>query len=160
MVLSTSRFPEENPFYRIKVRQIFLCVFLLAFGIAIQLIIISSLFKLDYKDPIFDTLYQILILILAGAWLLRQCKLVGINLKQLIGKLPRNYQWLPLVGLVIARVLFSKSVFRLSYYPLSFIAPSFIEYILNENINNAIFIPASKTFSQHFTTYLSLSTFL
>jgi hypothetical protein len=85
MVLSTSRFPEENPFYRIKVRQIFLCFFLLAFGLVIQLLIISSLFNFDYKDPIFDTLLEILLLILAGAWLLRQCKLVGINLKQLIG---------------------------------------------------------------------------
>jgi membrane protease YdiL (CAAX protease family) len=147
MVLSTIRFPEENPFYRIKARQIFLCFFLLTFGIAIQLIIISSIFNFDYKDPIFASFLAILILILAGAWLLRQCKLVGINLKQLIGKVPSNYQWLPLVGLVIARVLFSKGVFRLSYYPLSFIAPSFIEYILNDNINNNIFILASKTFS-------------
>jgi hypothetical protein len=121
--------------------------FLLTFGLAIQLIIISSLFNLDYKYTTFTTLLAILLLILAGAWLLRQCKLVGINLKQLIGKLPRNYQWLPLVCLVIARFLFSRGVFRISYYPLSFIAPSFIEYILNNNINNDIFIQASKTFS-------------
>jgi len=147
IVLSTIRFPEENPFYRIKVCQIFLCIFLLTFGIAIQFGIIRSLFNFDSKDPTFTTLLGIFILILAGAWLLRQCKLVGINLKQLIGKLPRNYQWLPLVCLVIARVLFSIGVFRISYYPLSFIAPSFIEYILNYNINNDIFILASKTLS-------------
>jgi hypothetical protein len=147
MVLSNIRFPEENPFYRIKVRQIVLCLFLVTIGLTIQLIIISSIFNFDYKDPIFNSLVAILIEILAGAWLLRQCKLVGINLKQLIGKVPSNYQWLPLVGLVIAKVLFSIGVFRLSYYPLSFIAPSFIEYILNDNINNNIFILASKTFS-------------
>jgi len=121
--------------------------FLLMFGIGIQLIIISSIFKFDYKEPIFHFLLAILILILAGAWLLRQCRLVGINLKQLIGKVQSNYQWLPLLGLAIARVLFSIGVFRLSYYPLSFIAPSFIEDILNDNINNDIFILASKTFS-------------
>jgi hypothetical protein len=147
MVLSTIRFPEENPFYRIKVRQIFLCCFLLPFGLIIQFMIISSLFNFDFEEPTFTTLLEILILILPSAWLLRQCKLVGINLKQLIGKLPRNYQWLPLVCLVIARFLFSIGVFWLSYYPLSFIAPSFIEYILNDNINNDIFILASKTFS-------------
>jgi hypothetical protein len=147
MVLSTIRFPEENPFYRIKARQILLCLFLVMIGLAIQLIIISSIFKFDYKDPIFNSLVAILIEILAGAWLLRQCKLVGINLKQLIGKVPSNYQWLPLVCLVIARFLFSIGVFRLSYYPLSFIAPSFIEYIINDNINNDIFILAAKTFS-------------
>lgn len=147
MVLSNTRFPEENPFYRIKVRQIFLCVFLLTFGIGIQLIIISSIFKFDYKDPIFNFLFAILLLILAGAWLLRQCKLVGINLKQLIGKVPSNYQWLPLVGLVIARILFSRGAFRLSYYPLSFLAPSFVESILNDNLTHNIFLVGAKTFS-------------
>jgi hypothetical protein len=111
------------------------------------LLIISSLFNFDSEDTTFTTLLEILLLILPAAWLLRQCRLVGINLKQLIGKLPRNYQWLPLVCLVIARVLFSIGIFRLSYYPLSFIAPSFIEYILNGNINTNIFILASKTFS-------------
>ena len=114
MVLSTIRFPEENPFYRIKVRQIFLCFFLLTFGLAIQLLIISSLFNFDSEDTTFTTLLEILLLSLPGTWLLRQCRLVGINLKQLIGKLPRNYQWLPLVCLVIARVLFSIGIFRLS----------------------------------------------
>jgi len=147
MVLSTSRFSEENPFNKIKVREILLGFFLLAFGLASLFSIIISLFNFDSKDTIFPTLFGILLLILAGAWLLRQCKLVGINLKQLIGKLPRNYQWLPLVCLVIARFLFSRGASRLSYYFLSFIAPSFIEYIVNDNINNDIFIQASKTFS-------------
>jgi hypothetical protein len=147
MTLYNISLPQGNPFHIIKVRHIFLCIFLLSTGITFQLYIISYTLGLDLEDPIFESLSSILISILTSAWLLRQCKLLGINLKQLIGEVPSNYQWLPLVGLVIARVLFSIGVFRLSYYPLSFIAPSFIEYILNENINNNIFIPASKTFS-------------
>jgi membrane protease YdiL (CAAX protease family) len=147
MTLYNISLPKVNPFHIIKIRHIFLCFFLLSAGIVFQLSIISYTLGLDLEDPIFESLSSILVSILTSAWLLRQCKLLGINLKQLIGEVPSNYQWLPLVGLVIARVIFSKGVFRLSYYPLSFIAPSFIEYILNDNINNDIFILASKTFS-------------
>jgi len=147
MTLYNISLPQGNPFHLIKVRHIFLCIFLLSVGITFQLSIIIYTLELDLEDPIFLSLSSILVSILTSAWLLRQCKLVGINLKQLIGKVPSNYQWLPLVGLVISRVLFSKGVFRLSYYPLSFIAPSLIEDILNDNINNNIFILASKTFS-------------
>ncbi len=152
MVLHNISFPKLNPFYFIKVRQIFLWMILMAVGIGVQLFyIVPRLigFKVDSKDPdpIFASLGSIIVIILTSAWLLRQCKLLGINLKQLFGEVPSNYKWLPLVGLVIARVLFSRGMFRLSYYPLSFIAPSFVETILNENINNSFLVAASKTFA-------------
>lgn len=145
MSLSNLKFPEENPFYRIKVRQIFLYFVFVTVGIAIQLGIISSIFKfkLDDIDPVFNNLLYILIEILTGALLLRQCNLVGINIKQLVGKIPSHYSWLSLVGLVIARVLFSRGVFRLSYYPVSLIAPSFVEGFLNDSS----FSDVSKTFA-------------
>jgi uncharacterized protein len=43
-------------------------------------------------------------------------------------------------------VFFSIGVFRIFYYPLSFVVPSFVEQILNENRNSRILITASKTF--------------
>lgn len=152
MTLRNIKLPEENPFHFIKVRQIFFCLILVSIGIIIQFYLIGNAFgyKLDSKDsnldPILTILVSILTFILTGAWLFRQCNLAGINLKQLIGKVPNNYQWLPLVGLVIARSMFSIGVFRLSYYPVSFIAPSFVENILNENISHNIFLVGSKTF--------------
>lgn len=150
MSLSNIKFPEENPFYRIKVRQIFLCLVLVTAGLVFQSGIISSVFKLNINDiddidPVYKTSFNILIYILTVAWLRRQCNLVGINLKQLIGKIPNNYQWLRLIGLVIARVLFSRGVFRLSYYPVSFIAPSFFETRLS--LNHNIFSDVSGTFA-------------
>lgn len=152
MALHNISFPKLNPFYFIKVRQIFLWLILMATGIAVQLFyIVPTLigFKVDSKDPdpIFASLGSIITTILTIAWLLRQCRLLGINLEQLIGKVPSNYKWLPIVRLIIARVLFSKGIFRLSYYPLSFIAPSFVETILNYNINNSFLVAASKTFA-------------
>jgi hypothetical protein len=77
----------------------------------------------------------------------RQCRLAGIEIKYLIGKVPDRYQCLSLVGLAIANVVFSISVFRVFYYPLSFFIPSFVEQMLTENRNINIFITASKTFN-------------
>ena len=145
MSLSNIKFPEENPFYRIKVRQIFLCLILVTVGLSFQLAIISYIFKFKVNDidPVYKYLLANIILILTGAWVVRQCNLVGINLKQVIGKIPNNYQWLPLIGLVLARVLFSRGIFRIFYYSVSFIAPSFIEKTLEYNISSKV----SETFA-------------
>jgi hypothetical protein len=74
----------------------------------------------------------------------RQCRLAGIEIKYLVGKVPDRYQWFPLVRLAIAHVFFSIGAFYLFYYPLSFIVPSFVEKILMDNINNSILINSFK----------------
>jgi len=152
MTLTNIRFPEDNPFYRIKVRHIFGWFFLFATGIGFQILMIGHArgIKFDSKeplDPLFEEIFGIYggILIVALVW--RQCRLAGIEIKYLVGKVPDRYQWLPLVGLAIASVVFSISVFRVFYYPLSFLIPSFVEQILTENRNTGILITASKSFS-------------
>jgi hypothetical protein len=152
MTLSNIRFPEDNPFSRIKVRHIFGWLFLLGIGIYFQILMIGSTrgIKFDSKtplDPLVDEIAgtYVSILILALVW--RQCRLAGIEIKYLVGKVPDRYQWFPLVGLAIASVVFSTSVFRLFYYHLSFFIPSFVEQILTENRNTGILITASKSFS-------------
>jgi len=87
----------------------------------------------------------LLIMSLSLFW--RECRLAGIEIKYLIGKVPDRYQWLPLVRLAIASVVFSIGVFRIFYYPLSFIVPSFVEQILTEKRNSSILIAALKSFS-------------
>jgi len=152
MTLTNIRFPEDNPFSRIKLRHIFGWFFLLAMAICFQIVMIGYTrgIKFDSKAP-FDPFVNIMlstylyILILALVW--RQCRLAGIEIKYLVGKVPTHYQWLPLVGLAIASVVFSISVFRVFYYPLSFLIPSFVEQILTENRNTRILITASKSFS-------------
>jgi len=151
MTLTNIRFPEDNPFSIIKIRHIFGWYLLLALGILFQIQIIGYRLgiKFDLKAPLDPLLEAILgiylsILILALVW--RQCRLAGIEIKYLVGKVPDRYQWLPLVGLVIASVLFALGVFRIFYYPLSFIVPSFVEKILIDNRNSRILITGSKTF--------------
>jgi uncharacterized protein len=152
MTLTNIRFPEDNPFSRIKVRHIFGWYLLLGIGIGFQIGMIGYTRGIPFDgktplDPFVDKIAQtyLSILILALVW--RQCRLAGIEIKYLVGKVPDNYQWLPLVGLAIANVVFSIGVFRIFYYPLSFIVPSFVEKILIDDRNKSILITASKTFA-------------
>jgi hypothetical protein len=148
MTLINIRFPEHNPFYRIKFLPIFGWLLLLAIGLSIQLEVISSSsgVKLDTKDPLVSKILGIYLSIWLLALVWRQCRLAGIEIKYLVGKVPDRYQWLPLVGLAIASLVFGVGVFRIFYYPLSFIVPSFVKILLTEKRNTSILITASKTF--------------
>jgi len=146
------RFPEDNPFSRIKLRHLIGWFFLLATGILFQIFMIGSTrgIKFDDKtplDPLVSEILAIYLLILLGALLWRQCRLAGIEIKYLVGKVPDRYQWLPLVRLAIASLFFSIGVFRIFYYSLSFIVPSFVEEILTEKRSSSILMVALKSFS-------------
>ncbi|MEG4045260.1 hypothetical protein [Microcoleus sp. Pol17_C1] len=152
MTITNITSPEDNPFHRIKLRQIFGGWFLLAMGIYFQIVMIGYTrgIKFDSKltlDPFVEEIFGIYLSILLLAFVWRQCKLAGIEIKYLVGKVPDHYQWLPLLGLAIASVVFSISVFRVFYYPLSFFVPSFVEKILTERRNFSILMTASKTFN-------------
>ncbi len=143
---------EDNPFFIIKVRHIFGWYFLLGIGIYFQIGMIGYTRGIPFDgktplDPLVDEIAgtYLSILILALVW--RQCRLAGIEIKYLVGKVPDRYHWLPLVGLAIASVVFSTTVFRVFYYPVSFLIPSFVEQILTDNRNTGILISASKSFS-------------
>jgi len=148
MTLTNIRFPEDNPFSRIKVRHIFGWFFLLTIGIYFQIAMIGHTpgIQFDSEEPLVNEIVWIYLLILILALVWRQCRLGGIEIKYLVGKVPYHYQWLPLVGLTIANVFFSIGAFYIFYYPLSFIVPSFVEEILNDYRNTSILITASKTF--------------
>jgi membrane protease YdiL (CAAX protease family) len=144
--------PEDNPFSRIKVRQIFGWYLLLGIGIYFQIGMIGYTRGIPFDgktplDPFVDKIAETYLMILLLALVWRQCRLAGIEIKYLVGKVPDRYQWWPLVGLAIASVVFGVGVFRIFYYPLSFIVPSFVEKILMDNINNSFLITASKTFA-------------
>ena len=148
MTLTNICFPEDNPFARIKVRQIFGWVWLFGLGIYFQIAMIAYTqgITFDGKEPLVKAILDAYLGILIVALVWRQCRLAGIEIKYLVGKVPDRYQWLPLVGLAIASVVFSISLFRIFYYPLSFIVPSFVEQLVRDGRNSSILIAASKTF--------------
>ena len=149
MTITNIPSPEDNPFSRIKVRHIFGWLLLFIIAIAFQLAIISNIqgIKFYNREPFVNELVAIYVLIMSLSLFWRECRLAGIEIKYLIGKVPDRYQWLPLVRLAIASVFFSIGVFRIFYYPLSFIVPSFVEQILTEKRNSSILIAALKSFS-------------
>jgi hypothetical protein len=61
MTLTNIRFPEDNPFSRIKLRHIFGWLFLLAIGLSFQRVMIGSTrgIKLDPKDPLVSEIFAI-----------------------------------------------------------------------------------------------------
>lgn len=140
---------ELNPFCFLKVRHIIAWLFLFVAGVFIQFSLIDRSFSLNLnqKDPLINSVLGIFGIFLTIVWLVRQCNLVGVNLQYLIGKIPPRYNWRSLIILIFATVLFAKGVFRVSYYPISFINPSLIENILNELIANSVFTQASQSFS-------------
>jgi membrane protease YdiL (CAAX protease family) len=87
----------------------------------------------SFSDPILYILIREISLIFTIAWIVRQLELIQIKTGQIIGKVQSHYGWLPIIGLVIIRLIFSAGCFRVFNYPLSFIFPSLIERHLHSN---------------------------
>jgi membrane protease YdiL (CAAX protease family) len=135
-------FSEENPFHYIKVRHIFLCYLLISFYLVVEIVFIYY-FPNIYMGlrPNNNSLSDYILLILITeipriftiAWIVRQLELIQVKTKPIIGKVPSHYGWLPIIGLVIIRLIFSAGCFRVLNYPLSFIFPSLIERYVHSN---------------------------
>lgn len=120
----------NNPFSNLKARSIFLCFFLISFALGLISVLISGFFNLNFTAPILTYIFYCLSFGLVCAWIIRRCYKLKINLKYLIGNLPNGYKWLPIVGFVIAVLLFSLGTGLLFLYFLSLFAPSFLEVLL------------------------------
>ncbi len=151
MPLSNIPFPEENPFTKIKIRHFIVWFFLFCAMAGFQLGIISFILTSDTeieKLPYYETIIMPFLIIfcfaLSIAWLVRQCRLVGIESKYLIGKIPDNFQWRELAGIAIATSFLSSGFWRISYYLLSFLFPSWINNFYQTskatNAQNNLFI--------------------
>lgn len=147
-------FSEENPFQHIKLRQVILCWVLIVTGLSTQIVVIYLVTGHEPKtiDPVFLILLSILSIGLTIAWTFRRLKLIEINPNRIIGKLPNSYRWLPIIGIVIARLIFSLGIFRVTYYPLSFIFPAWLE----KNLSSSFLDEAAKSFSPTLAVVLSI----
>jgi uncharacterized protein len=127
--------PSENPFIHLRVRSLLLRGILLLFGLSFGLGIITAATRLNPTDPILFPVLYILFFALLCLWELGQFNRLRINPKHVIGRSPNQQQWLPVIGLVIVVLIFSMGAFLLSFYALSFTAPTFVESVLeSENL--------------------------
>ncbi|NET56267.1 MAG: CPBP family intramembrane metalloprotease [Symploca sp. SIO2E6] len=125
---------SQNPFINFKARSLVLWAILISIALGFLLGVVSSLSSLNPNDPIFALVVYDLTFILLCLWAIKRLSRLQINIDYIIGKIPRNYRWLPTIGIVITILLFSLGSGQLLLYLLSFFAPNWVESIINEEI--------------------------
>lgn len=128
---------DRNPFLRFKARNLLGWSLLILFGGFIILVQVAKQAQWQLNGPIWTLLLTNIIYLYFLLWVMQRFTSLRVNVKQVVGRLPNHYKWLPTAGLVIAVLLFSLSAFLLSFWLLSFVAPRVVEAILNVNAQSA-----------------------
>ena len=121
----------DNPFRRLRSRT--LIPWVIAGGISLGLVLAfagspSTMDPLD--SPIAALIAGLALYGLPGAWIVWACRRVDIDLGRLIGRVPAGYNWLPAVGLLATKAMFSFGLWSVAGYGLSQFAPEFLESLL------------------------------
>ena len=126
----------SNPFLSLKARTLFLVLFLmhLVFGLFILVLATLGILPLAPEDPALAPVLYLLIFSSLCLWVLWRCRYLHIYQRYLVGTLPQGFPWAKTVVLIGAALVFSLGAFQLSYYLLSFIAPSLVKSILQEGL--------------------------
>ncbi len=122
--------PQANPFLNFKARSLFFWLIIINIAIGIISGFIVSLIGFNIQDPIMTYVFYCLGFGLLFLWALQRFRQLQINPKYVIGNLPNNYHWLPIVGIVTVILVFSIGAALLSFYVLSLISPSLLESLL------------------------------
>lgn len=130
----------DNPFLQLKARRLLLWSLVILSLLSISLGFVAARINLNLNDPI---LFPVLYILFFALLCLYLAKLGGyqLSLKQVFGGQPSQRQWLTYLALVPVLLLFSLSAFFVSFYLVSWVAPDFVESILQEKI----FEPESQT---------------
>lgn len=126
----------NNPFLHLKVRSLLLRLLLISIVLGIGLGAIQATSGLKFNPQVLNLILYIFVFGLLCLWTLADFKRLGVQMEYVVGRLPSNHRWLPMVGLVILLLLFSMGSYLVLFYLLSLLAPSFIEGILREVANN------------------------
>jgi uncharacterized protein len=126
----------DNPFQRLKVRYLFWQFLLISFGIGLVQGLVQGGSGQKFNSQASILVLYILIFCSLSLWTLADFKRMGVNLKYLVGSVPKNYKWFSTLGLVLLMILFSISAYLVSFSLLSWVAPNFIEALLKQVANN------------------------
>src|SRR5688500_18707537 len=116
---------EKNPFRRLRIRSF------LGWGLATLPAAFWALDRTAGDLRLNGTVYYALLYGVTLLWAGCQFEWSGIRASRLIGRLPANYYWLSPLALVILLMTFSIGAFDLLHYPLSYLAPQYVESVLN-----------------------------
>jgi uncharacterized protein len=148
---------SENPFVKLKSRTLFLYFILINIAVANSTGFVATLLGLNSRDPIVTYIMYCLSFGILCLLALRQFKEFNINLQHIIGKISPGYNWLRLVGLVIAVLVFSIGSALLTFYVLSLIAPDFFNSLLKfiqDSSKRSSALPGLQTWLEVFTAII------
>ncbi len=118
----------KNAFDSIKIRS-------LAFWMVLSLIVIIIIMGTmgsELDGPLGDIILMFLFYAIIVVWIMWKFRSFDVDYKKIIGKFPPDYKWWWILGIVALLIFFSVGTIWLLFYPLSFIAPSYVNGFLNE----------------------------
>lgn len=126
-----------NPFFQLRVRSLILRFFLICLflGFGLGLLQVSPINSVKFNPEVTTLILYIFSFGLLCLWTLIVFKDLDINFIHVIGRIPNNYNWLRISGLIIVTLLFSLGSFFVSFYLVSLISPSTVQEILRDNTN-------------------------
>jgi membrane protease YdiL (CAAX protease family) len=127
---------HDNPLRKLKVRNFVLRTFIIILGFSFALGFAQIISGLKFNNQLVTLILYIFIFGSLCLWTLADFNRLAINLKYVVGNVPRNYNWLKMVGLVMLMILFSISASLVLFSLLSLVAPAFIEEVLRQIAKN------------------------
>jgi CAAX amino terminal protease family. len=119
----------KNAFDYIKIRSL---AFWMVLSLIVSIIIMGTVGP-EFDDPLGDIIFMVMFYAIIAAWIIWKFKSFNVDYKKIIGKFPPDYKWWWILGIVALLIFFSSGTYWILYYPLSFIAPSYVNGVLNES---------------------------
>ena len=128
---------QDHPFNHLRSRSLLV-------WLVVSLVFVTPLFLLTtlIPDPLFELIIgQVWFCGLILVWFFHQVKKHKLKPQQIIGKLPPKWESLRLIVMVVPALMFSIGTTQLVYLLVSFLAPEFLEELLEEDL----FLTAAET---------------
>lgn len=142
---------HDNPLRKLKVRNLILRTLFITLGLGFVLGFVQAISGLKLNNQVVTLIMYILMFSSLCLWTLADFNRLAINLKYVVGNVPKNYNWLKMVGLVILMILFSISAYLVLFSLVSLVAPAFVEGLLRQIANSS---PSPRNSAPAFYNFL------
>lgn len=120
----------DNPFEKLRTRTIILWGILGTLVLFLIMYVGLAVLSADPVDPASEhVLATIAPYIALGTWIVWACDSSGIEMPRLVGRVPAGYDWRPMLGLLVAAMVFSFGSWYVTAYGVSRVAPVLLERV-------------------------------
>lgn len=121
----------DNPFLRLRTRTLIPWTIVGGLALVVAIIITSVAGPMESTDAAIQNVVVGLALYgLLASWIAWACRRAGVDLRRLVGRVPAEYDWRPVAGLLATTLVFSLGSAFVVAYGLSHLAPEFLESLL------------------------------